>query len=85
VSNNVGYVADQPASYTVEPLDLDAVQTNYDCWTDENNDKSNNVGYVADGPADYAVEPADIDLQTNSDMHYNLAKNVRAKYDTWTV
>jgi hypothetical protein len=46
---------------------------------------SNNIGYVADGPADYAVEPADIDLQTNSDMHYNLAKNVRAKYDIWTA
>jgi len=85
VSNNVGYVADQPTDYTVEPLDLDAVQTHYDCWDDENNNKSNNLGYVADGPADYAVEPADIDLQTNSDMHYNLAKNVRAKYDTWTV
>jgi len=85
VSNNVVYVADQPTDYTVEPLDLDAVQTHYDCWDDENNNKSNNLGYVADGPADYAVEPADIDLQTNSDMHYNLAKNVRAKYDTWTV
>jgi len=85
VSNNVGYVADQPTAYTVEPLDLDAVQTNYDCWDDENNNKSNNVGYIADGPADYAVEPADIDLQTESDMHYNIAKNVRAKYDTWTV
>jgi len=85
VSNNVGYVADQPSDYTVEPLDLDAVQTHYDCWDDENNNKSNNLGYVADGPADYAVEPADIDLQTNSDMHYNLAKNFRAKYDTWTV
>jgi hypothetical protein len=88
--NNVGFVVDQPAACTIESLDLDAIQTNYDCWTDENNDKSNNSGYVADEPADsadepadYDVEPADIDLQSNSDVF--MSKNVSAKYDSWTV
>ena len=53
------------------PARVNSLQTQYDHWTDENNDKSNNVQYVNDQPANYAVEPMDIDLQTNTDIRYD--------------